>query len=103
MIVDRVNAGLARAKANGVKPGRGNKKTDEKGNAGVLIELDDFPASASRNRLELTAVLRRLAVRRNTQVWRFAAGSIAASCRSLNGKPLVTCLRWISRSRILFS
>jgi DNA invertase Pin-like site-specific DNA recombinase len=29
MIVERVNAGLARAKANGVKLGRGNRKDDE--------------------------------------------------------------------------
>jgi len=31
MIVERVNAGLARAKANGVKLGRGNRKDGRRG------------------------------------------------------------------------
>ena len=44
MIVERVNAGLARAKASGVKLGRGNRKdhrrsADEKGGMSLVSEV----------------------------------------------------------------
>jgi DNA invertase Pin-like site-specific DNA recombinase len=50
MIVDRVNAGLARAKANGVKLGRGNKKPDEKGK--VERSKDEKRWGSSREELK---------------------------------------------------
>jgi DNA invertase Pin-like site-specific DNA recombinase len=56
MIVERVNAGLARAKASGVKLGRGNKKPDDKGR----IDRSEDEKRWGMSRAELDKRIRKL-------------------------------------------
>src|SRR5262249_15373891 len=56
MIVERVNAGLARARANGVKLGRDRKKPDEKGK----VERSKDEERWGCSRAELDKRIRRL-------------------------------------------
>jgi DNA invertase Pin-like site-specific DNA recombinase len=56
MIVERVNAGLARARASGVKLGRGNKKPDDKGR----IDRSEDEKRWGMSRAELDKRIRKL-------------------------------------------